>query len=372
MSRMRCRASKLRRLSSGLLLGIATRAAAAQTTLEYAHRVDSLARVWQLAAANQTKDSARANTLPENTVRAGPITVRADSAWVSLARTVASQLAPLTTHAYGKLADRLTKYEFVLRAKSGAEEGASVLSGIVDSTGRERLRGSDYATAHDLLVSWERKTELVLSEEMDPAVREWIKTIIPVDPPTRATWSEARIGLILSHTPVSTDCVHGRIDRCAQVLGLVAIDDPAFSLFDVRTRREVIEHWSSILRRADAKQYDRCTATNIEAACDSLARSIPPDAVPAAAPPVVRQSFARFALMIGGDGAADRFMAEPTPRARIEAATRLPADSVIARWRDTILDARSSSTAIDLETGISALVWAAVCGALAMRSSRWR
>ena len=44
--------------------------------------------------------------------------------------------------------------------------------------------------------------------------------------------------------------------------------------------------------------------------------------------------------MIGGDGAFDRFMAEASPRARIEAAAKLPVDTVVAKWRDTILDSR--------------------------------
>jgi hypothetical protein len=358
--------------TSVLLLMAARGYAGAQTTSEYAHRVDSLARVWQSMVASQPVDMDLVSGLPTSTIRVGPITVLADSQWVGLARNVAERLAPLAARTYGKLAERLRDYQFVLRDKGGVESEASVLSGIVDPAGRERLRGSDYARANDLFVSWERKTELMLAQEIDTAVASWIKTTIPIDAPTAATWTDARSALVLSRTPASSDCVHGRIERCSQLLGLVEVSDPAFMLFDAASRQDVIKRLSPLLRRADAKLFDRCITAKVETACDSLMRSVPPEALPAPAPPIVRQSFVRFALMIGGDGAFDRFIAESNPRARIEAATKLRADTVIRRWRETLLDTRTSSTAIDMETGISALAWAALCGALALRSSRWR
>jgi hypothetical protein len=355
-----------------LSLSFAGNAADAQSTSEYAHQVDSLAHIWQAATTTVAAKAAAANAMPASTIHVGPINVRADSQWTALARTVTEKLAPAVSHAYGKFSWRLGKYQFVLRNKGGVDEVPSVLSGIVDSTGRERLRGSDYSTSHDLYSSWQRKAELVIADEMGPSVQSWIRADIPIDAPTQATWSEARVSLILSQTPASADCVHGRIDRCVQILGLVEVADPAFALFNAASRVNVIERWSPLLRRANTKQYDRCTVAKVEAACDSLVRTMPPDVVPLPVPPVVRQSFVRYALMIGGAGAFDRFMAQSSPRQRIEAATKLPADTVVARWRDTILDSRSSSTAIDMETGISALAWAALCGALALRSSRWR
>jgi hypothetical protein len=107
--------------------------------------------------------------------------------------------------------------------------------------------------------------------------------------------------------------------------------------------------------------------------CDSLVHMIPRDAVPAATSPDVRRSLVRYALKIGGPGAFDRFATtDGTASERIAAAAKIPTDSVIGRWRTALVESQGSPTAIDLETAISALCWAAACGALALRSSRWR
>jgi hypothetical protein len=139
------RASRWRWICVSLLAFATARDGHAQTTLEYAHRVDSLAQVWRSAVASHAVDTGRATGLPANIIRVGPITVLADSQWTQLAGTVAGRLAPLATRAYGKLAEHLRGYQFVLRGKGGIEEETSVLSGIVDPAGRERWRGSDYA-----------------------------------------------------------------------------------------------------------------------------------------------------------------------------------------------------------------------------------
>src|SRR5947209_1810628 len=92
------------RRASALLLVLATpyEHASAQTTLEYAHRVDSLARVWQTAVATHVVNTTRDNAVPANVIQVGSIKVFADSQWADLARNVAERLAPLASRTYGK------------------------------------------------------------------------------------------------------------------------------------------------------------------------------------------------------------------------------------------------------------------------------
>ncbi len=158
---------------------------------------------------------------------------------------------------------------------------------------------------------------------------------------------------------------------CSQALGIDPVEDPAFEMFDAPQRLALIRNYYDLLRRANPLRFDRCVAGS-QASCDSVAREIPEDVIPRPTAPDVRQSVVSLALEIGGDGAFDRFVAAGSPKSRIEAASRLPADSVVGLWRTAFLDTRHQSTAIDAETALSAVAWAALCGALALRSSRWR
>jgi len=347
--------------------------AAAQSAAEYTHRVDSLARLWRAATATVVKtDASRPNAPSADSLRIGMIIVRTDSEHVDLARAAAARLSPRIERAYGHFAERLTRHQFVLRAKGGTHAATEVQTGLTDSTGAMGQRSSDYANEVSLAATWQRMVEEVMTDAAGPDVRSWIGAIIPSDPPTKTTWSDARIALILAASAGARDCVGGDIIRCEQVLGLVHVDDPAFTFFDASQRFTMIVGFAHILRRADPAQFDRCTVARNQATCDSLAHAIPTDAVNAPIPPLVRQSLVRFALATGGDGAFDRYAAATSPKARLEAASQLPADSLVRRWRDTIMGAQKGSTAVDLETAVSSLAWAALCVACAVRSSRWR
>jgi hypothetical protein len=364
-------------LLCALLVGGA-HGAGAQTVEEYARRVDSLARLWRSTVASPAQapgggraDSVRLRNLPPDSVRVGPIRVRTDSAHIALAREVAERLAPIVTKAYGRVAERLARYVFVMQTNEGATAASSVLSAVTDSTGSLRMRSSDLPDAGALTLSWSRKAEETITDEV-PGLREWIGGLVPVAPPTNATWSDARMELILSGSTAAHECASGAIVRCEQVLGLLTSSDPAFTFYDAAQRRSLIEGNARNLRRADTKLYDRCIAGGVQAACDSLVRQIPAEAVPNPTNPAVRQSLARFAIAEGGDGAFERFAAGNSPRAKIEGAARLPMDAVIARWNAALAASRNGSPALDPGTALSALAWATLCACLALRSSRWR
>ena len=242
----------------------------AQSTSEYAHQVDSLAHIWQVATTTVAARAAAANAMPASTIHVGPINVHADSQWTELARTVTEKLAPAVSHAYGKFSWRLTRVS-------------------VRSARQRRNRGSHLRCLRDCRLDWSRTVA-------------WIR-LLDLSRPLRVMATEGRVGhrgrdgskrsivdtgghshrrtdagnvvrgarLVnsVADSPASADCVHGRIDRCVQILGLVEVADPAFALFNAASRVSVIERWSPLCcAEPIQKQYDRCTVAKVEAACD--------------------------------------------------------------------------------------------------------
>lgn len=358
--------SKFARVLAVIVL-VASRTSQAQSTAAYRAQLDSLVRLWRpLAAAEQRLAGDRRTDLPPLAIGIGNVAVRADSVRLEIARRAAERLAPLVERAYGASASRLSAYTFVV-----LEAGNSVIAAIADSSGRVVLRGGILPTVDALFQAWESRASEMMFQRLDPELRQWMGGAIPLEPLTRGDFADTRIHLLLEGSKATRDCANGNEARCAGALGLSPTENRLFTTYDATEREAIVKSFVSILRRADPAKYDRCT-THHASACDSLAELVPPDAVPLAAPPRVRQDFVRYALALGGDGAFDRFLSPGTPRQRIERAARMPADSVVARWQANFSDARSTSTAIDTTTAISSLVWAAACAALALRSSRWR
>jgi hypothetical protein len=320
---------------------------------------------------NVRADSDVYRNLPHDSVRAGAIRVRVDGGHIALARAVAERLSAAVTRAYGRESDRLVHHVFMLEAKEGSSAGAELVSALADSTGRLRMRSGEAADVDAVFLSWSRKVEETIADEI-PGLRDWIGGIVPTQAPTENTWNDARIALILSGSSAAHECTDGAILRCKQVLGLVTPSDPAFVFYNAEQRKGVIEGNARILRRADAPQYDRCIGRGSQPACDSLIRQIPVEAVPSPTNPTVRQSLARFAIARGGDGAFERFAREGSPRERIEAAAGMPVDSVVSQWSATLRSSRHGTTALDRSTALSSLAWATLCACLSLRSSRWR
>ena len=221
--------------------------------------------------------------------------------------------------------------------------------------------------------SWRGKAAEFITADLPPAFRQWLDQSIPVEPLKQKDLERDHVDLVLSGSQAAHDCAVGSIPRCIQALGLTAVSDPAFTLFNEDQRRDMIERNATRFRRADAAQYSRCTIAHVQAVCDSIVRSIPLDAVPSPTPPAVRRSLVRYALMTGGSGAFDRLASgDGTVSDRLSVVSKMPIDSLVRRWQQALVASRATSTAIDVETATSAILWAAACCALALRSSRWR
>jgi hypothetical protein len=348
----------------------------AQTVAQYTNRVDSLASVWRAAVALRMKaDSDRVHALPADTIRVGNLVVLTDAAHADLAKTAAERVSPELDRRYGSWATKMRQHVLVVRSteRQSSNDTTAIETGVVTPDGSLRWVSSAYPTTDALVAAWSRKAEQYLTQDLDGPLRDWLGASIPVQTVTARALASGRVDLVLSRSEVAHNCAIGKQGGCARVLGLVPVDDPAFTLFDQRQRLDMIEWYSFVLQRRDPGRYARCVSGGHPATCDSLVHSIPPDAIPKPASPAVRLNLVQYTLMLGGDHAFDR-LANPSGSIadRIAAAAKMPVDSVIGRWRSNLMDSPPSSTAIDAMTAISSLAWACVCGALALRSSRWR
>jgi len=371
------KANVRRVLAACAIASIASRSVRAQSTTEYAKRLDSLTATWRAAVIAETRaDSERVNGLPVDTVRVGNLVVLSDTEYVELAKNTAALVSPALDRAFGSWASRMRTHVLLLRRRSGAsmaEGHPPVESGVVGPGGRVLLSSTSIATADALKSMWLRIAEEFLSGDLDPEIRNWLMVTLTSEPATARTLAQGRVDLVLARSRAAHSCALGDHEACMQALGLVRVDDVPFALFDETQRRGMIEWNAFVLQRRDPAAYTRCVQGGNQATCDSLIRSIPANAVPQAVPAAVRQNLIRYALLVGGDGALDRLANTKGPIAdRIAAAARMPIDSVVSRWHSNIMSSQNSSTAIDATTALSSLFWACLCGALALRSSRWR
>jgi hypothetical protein len=346
-----------------------------QTVAEYSQRVDSLGRVWQSEIqAGHARDTVRLRALPSDTVRVGPLIVLSDSAHVALARATAERLEPFLDQRFGTFAHRLAGTPLVVREQLGKPDDDDLVeSGVIDSLGRLQALTLDADNSKDLARSWQYKIASVLTAALPTEIRSWLGAGLPPTAPDRSTWHQGRVGLALAGTLASRECAAGAIERCVQALGLTPVADPAFALFDAPGRQRMIAGQRRALRDADSTAFDQCVGANQFAACDAIARSMPRELVPMALPWSVRVNVLEYALVNGGRGAFDRMIVTPGGiRARLEAASGLTTDSLVSRWRVAVMDGPENAPSLDGETAISSLLWAALCGGLALRSSRWR
>jgi hypothetical protein len=89
---------------------------------------------------------------------------------------------------------------------------------------------------------------------------------------------------------------------------------------------------------------------------------------------VARRLLLDVALEVGGDGTYGRIATTSGSgvEQRLTAAARVEGDTLIARWREAVLNARPKTQAVGAFEGLAALVWVLGLVFLATRSSRWR
>lgn len=356
-----------------LLLGAAS--LRAQSQAEYRARVQRLVPVWRsITTEARRRDSIRARDLPTDTVRAGVLRTVTDSSLATLAQQSASRAMAAVTQRFGDdVGDLRSKLYTLAVAQPAVKTQPDVDFGEVDATGKPVYESRLPATVEAVAGSWAMRGSEVLTRRLGPAFGEWLDNAIPVDSPSTAIWVGVRIDLVTSPFRVSRRCYAGDHRACERALGIAADSNPIGDWFTASERQEIIYRDRYRLRRAKPQDFERCLAHNDDSACLALGALIPRRELTPPLGPASRQSLLGLAMTIGGRQSYARMVAAPHElSAQLDAASGLPTDSLVARWRTRVLTTKAANTTMPPGLAFMSLFWVATCGGLALGSSRWR
>ena len=357
------------------LLLLSAASAEAQTQAEYRARIEHLVPVWRSVTTEaRRRDSIRARELPTDTVRSGVLRTVADSSLLALARESASEAQAMITQRFGDETGALQSHLYALTiARPAVRFHPAVDFGEVDATGKPGYESRLPATVDAVSASWAMRASEVLTRRLGPAFGEWLDNAIPVDAPSTAIWVGVRIDLVTSPFRASRRCYAGDIHECARALGVADDPNPIADWFTLSERQEIIYRDRYQLGGGKPQEFERCLAHNDDSACLTLGAFIPRRELAPPLGPAARQSLLGLAMTIGGRGSYARMVtAPPVLSAQLTAASRLPTDSLVARWRARVLTTKAANNTMTPGLAAMSLFWVAACGGLALGSSRWR
>ena len=236
--------------------------------------------------------------------------------------------------------------------------------------------GAPDETEAAVTIALEAVASVPLHALLDDGLRLWFRTALPATIESREELENVYIDLTTASTELSRRCLAGDVRQCSQVLGLEPIGDPIVEAYTAVDRRRLVQSDVERLRSpAKAAEFDRCVTGLDDGACIARLRERSPESlVSTYSTTATRRSFARWALEVGGDGAYARLQSSagrPLSE-RFGVAARMPADSVIASWHAHVMSGRPARPAIPPLGALATVLWIGACGALALRSSRWR
>ena len=169
-------------------------------------------------------------------------------------------------------------------------------------------------------------------------------------------------------------CFAGDLDSCWDAVGVSESDDLWKEWYTDADRREFVRSLNRRWRHmGNDPLWAGCVEEGLTAACDAyLKRRYEKPVIPLSG--AFRASLTFRALQIGGEGAYMRLISDDplNPRDRLVYAAGVDSDSLMAVWRDEIMDARPRQAAGMGRAGATALGWILLLLFLAARSTRWR
>jgi hypothetical protein len=338
---------------------------AAQDAATLQRRVDRLAVLrHEATAARARADSMRRQRL--DTVRAGHLVVLTLPGEAPLVR----QAAPIAWMAldslFGDDARHLATHPMLFWIMTRPVRYVGP-----DAARAQAVTAADDATADDVANQLVRGGATAMRSRTDTALANWLGPLLL--PPTHADAERARIYVELVTAPSATvrRCYAGNVYACRAALGLVE-GDRVTLWYDAAEWRAMVRRATQLERVTARAAVEACLTGQSDAACLDIVHALPGTDPPLSAE--ARHSLTRVAFTAGGRDAHGRLLrgaGRPLDE-RLAAAAGLPSDTLVQRWRETILSARPKPVTLSASGGWMALGWAVVFGLLALRSSRWR
>ncbi len=220
------------------------------------------------------------------------------------------------------------------------------------------------------LTLWIRQNALrLLANEVESDFRRWLVGELLPDTSSTVAWTLRRLELISADAVVARRCYDGDLTACSIALELTPVADPITQFFDADGRRRLVERSEWAARQLDRPASDRCIA-GVDAACIANLREW---SRLEAVPREHRLALAKLAIQLGGPAGYERILTTSgTPAQRIASAAGLPIDTVLRMWQRKVRETTVPSQDMSLGIAAGSLIWILACGALSLRSSRWR
>jgi hypothetical protein len=230
----------------------------------------------------------------------------------------------------------------------------------------------DAATAGDAASQIILAGAMTMTAQADSAVAGWLGTTLLPSAHVAAEYSRIYVELVTAPSIAVRQCYAGNLSGCRSALGVVDGGDPLLLWYDAPERRALVQRTQDTHGWRTHDATDACVVASSDAACLEVLRALswmdPPLSGEA------RHSLARLVLSVGGRAAYVRLLrsAGRPLSERLAIAAGLPSDSLMRRWRTTILAARPRAVTLSAPGAWMALSWAVGFGLLALRSTRWR
>jgi hypothetical protein len=341
-------------------------------------RVDAVRVLIQRAEAIERvfRDSMERATNGLDTVLVPPLRLLVAPGLRSRTARVAAPAAEQLSRRLGSVASQLNQDWIVVKSvrRDNNDTVTLGLKGERNGTVVERLWGvvDDSTLSH-----WihDNASDLFARRLLGAHLLAWSRSSagagLALDTVLAREWVALRFDFVESPTVVSRRCFGGDIAACMSALELTPTSDPALEWYDAAGRHEyVYANW--VARAADRAGARRCSDGD-DASCLSVLRNLFRDHQPHPDPVAARMTLVRLAVQLGGVGAYDRLLATTgEPSVRLAATARVPIDSIVRVWLQRTREARVASDSLSVQIAVGSIAWILACGALALRSSRWR
>jgi hypothetical protein len=281
-------------------------------------------------------------------------------------RQAAERAWPVIDSLYGSAAEDLPQHPYIFRAV----DPDSGVRRTVLHVGVEVPWDLDVRATTTLLLT------TVTPPSFDPVLADWLGAALRPTLRPQDERAAVFVQLVTAPSDAVRACFLGDIARCKDVLQVGDSTGLLSRWYVTPAEREdlVIGSFTDYFARgATALPLQKCRQHRDDA-CTALLQSLPPGTLPRPLAQAARLLLVREALSAGGRDAYRRLVARPTApiAARLSSAAQMDIDSLVTRWRNTVLAARPVPVILPWWASVAAIGWTAFFGFCALRSSRWR